>query len=80
MFLGLVGESVASKGACERAGVVGSLLAWFKDSQDDTSQDCSLLREKMAELLSVCGAHSLSGSDLRQIFALLRTLGTPHPR
>jgi hypothetical protein len=70
MFLALVRDSVASKGACARANLTTSVLAWFRDARTDD------LQQRLASLLEVCGAHSLSGSDLRRVFMLLRALSS----
>ena len=37
------------------------------------------LQERLALLLEVCGAHSLSGADLRRVFMLLRGLSSTLP-
>lgn len=43
------------------------LLDWFSQEDDDT------IVLKIAQLIQVIGGHSISGKDIRKIFALLRS-------
>ncbi|XP_042456540.1 BEACH domain-containing protein B isoform X2 [Zingiber officinale] len=60
-------DSITNRTACFRAGVLGFLLDWFPvESRED-------MINKIAQLIQIIGGHSISGKDIRKIFALLRT-------
>jgi len=66
-FHRLLEESTANQAACVRAGLLSVLLDWFALEQTE------LLLMKMAQLIRMIGGHSISGKDMRRIFALLRS-------
>uniref|UniRef100_A0A0D9WT98 Plastocyanin-like domain-containing protein n=1 Tax=Leersia perrieri TaxID=77586 RepID=A0A0D9WT98_9ORYZ len=62
----LLKQSIANRTSCFRAGLLSFLLDWFSvEERDDTVVE-------IAELIQIIGAHSISGKDIRKIFALLR--------
>ncbi|KAK9824084.1 hypothetical protein WJX72_007613 [[Myrmecia] bisecta] len=63
----LLQGSMANLAACDGSGVNGMLVDWFAASADDLG-----LQTHIAALLQITGAYSISGRDLRAIFALLR--------
>jgi hypothetical protein len=67
MFQQLLRDSISNRASCVRAGMLNFLLDWF--SQEDN--DSTIL--KIAQLIQVVGGHSISGKDIRKIFALLRS-------
>ncbi|CAK7347274.1 unnamed protein product [Dovyalis caffra] len=67
MFQQLLRDSISNRASCVRAGMLNFLLDWF--SQEDN--DSTIL--KIAQLIQVIGGHSISGKDIRKIFALLRS-------
>ncbi|XP_059637635.1 BEACH domain-containing protein B [Cornus florida] len=67
VFLQLLRDSISNRASCVRAGMLNFLLDWF--SQEDN--DNVIL--KIAQLIQVTGGHSISGKDIRKIFALLRS-------
>ncbi|KAH9690313.1 BEACH domain-containing protein B [Citrus sinensis] len=67
VFQLLVRDSLSNQASCVRAGMLHFLLDWF--SQEDN--DSVILQ--MAQLIEVIGGHSVSGKDIRKIFALLRS-------
>lgn len=67
MFQQLLRDSISNGASCVRAGMLNFLLDWF--SQEDN--DNTIL--KIAQLIQVVGGHSISGKDIRKIFALLRS-------
>ncbi|CAK9279032.1 unnamed protein product [Sphagnum jensenii] len=67
-FHRLLEESTANQAACVRAGLLSVLLDWFALEQTE------LLLMKMAQLIQMIGGHSISGKDMRRIFALLRSM------
>lgn len=73
MFLHLMRDSLSNQASCVRAGVLDFLLNWF--SQENTETIVS----KISQLIQVIGGHSISGKDIRKIFALLRC-GLQHSR
>ncbi|OUZ99745.1 BEACH domain [Macleaya cordata] len=62
----LLRDSISNRASCVRAGMLNFLLDWF--SQEE--QENVIL--KIAQLIQVIGGHSISGKDIRKIFALLR--------
>lgn len=67
IFLQLLKDSISNRDSCVRAGMLNFLLDWF--SQED---DIAVIL-KIAQLIQVTGGHSISGKDIRKIFALLRS-------
>ncbi|KAH7567643.1 hypothetical protein JRO89_XS07G0111300 [Xanthoceras sorbifolium] len=63
----LLRDSISNRASCVRAGMLHFLLDWF--SQEDN--DSVILQ--IAQLIQVIGGHSISGKDIRKIFALLRS-------
>lgn len=60
-------DSITNRTACFRAGVLGFLLDWFPvEIRED-------MINKIVQLIQIIGGHSISGKDIRKIFALLRT-------
>ncbi|KAM3682516.1 hypothetical protein ACJW31_12G078200 [Castanea mollissima] len=66
VFQQLLRDSISNRASCVRAGMLNFLLDWF--SLEDT--DDVIL--KIAQLIQVIGGHSISGKDIRKVFALLR--------
>lgn len=67
IFLHLLRDSLSNRASCARAGMLNFLLNWFSQENDDTRV------LKIAQLIHVIGGHSVSGKDIRKIFALLRS-------
>ncbi|XP_040380752.1 BEACH domain-containing protein B-like isoform X2 [Oryza brachyantha] len=62
----LLKQSIANRTSCFRAGLLSFLLNWFSvEERDDKVVE-------IADLIQIIGAHSISGKDIRKIFALLR--------
>ncbi|KAL5705340.1 hypothetical protein ACHQM5_023655 [Ranunculus cassubicifolius] len=66
IFQQLLKDSISNRASCVRAGMLNFLLEWF--SQED---DNGVILE-LSQLIQVIGGHSISGKDIRKIFALLR--------
>lgn len=66
IFHTLLEESTANRSSCVRAGLLIVLLDWFAMEQSES------LVVKVAQLMQMIGGHSISGKDMRRIFALLR--------
>ncbi|KAJ4963542.1 hypothetical protein NE237_023481 [Protea cynaroides] len=62
----LLRDSISNQASCVRAGMLNFLLDWFAQEDDDS------VILKIAQLIQVIGGHSISGKDIRKIFALLR--------
>ncbi|XP_058069394.1 BEACH domain-containing protein B isoform X3 [Magnolia sinica] len=67
VFLQLLKDSITNRASCVRAGMLGFLLDWFS-LEDDYD-----MIFKIAQLIQVIGGYSISGTDIRKIFALLRS-------
>ncbi|XP_015579782.2 BEACH domain-containing protein B isoform X1 [Ricinus communis] len=67
VFLQLIRDSISNRASCVRAGMLNFLLDWFSEEDNDSA----IL--KIAQLIQVIGGHSISGKDIRKIFALLRS-------
>lgn len=67
MFQQLLKDSISNRACCVRAGMLTFLLVWFSD------EACDSVILKIAQLIQVIGGHSISGKDIRKIFALLRS-------
>ncbi|KAH7652235.1 Concanavalin A-like lectins/glucanases protein [Dioscorea alata] len=67
VLLKLLKDSIANRTSCSRAGLLSFLLDWFVIEENDD------MISKIAQLLQVIGGHSISGKDIRKIFALLRS-------
>ena len=63
----LLEESTANRAACVRAGLLSLLLDWFAQEPKES------LNLKIGNLMQMIGGHSISGKDMRCIFALLRS-------
>ncbi|KAG8369183.1 hypothetical protein BUALT_Bualt15G0124700 [Buddleja alternifolia] len=70
IFLHLLRDSLSNRASCVRAGMLNFLLNWF--SQDNSES----MVWKISQLIQVIGGHSISGKDIRKIFALLRSEST----
>ncbi|KAK1395990.1 Beach domain-containing protein b [Heracleum sosnowskyi] len=67
LFLQLLTESISSRSSCVKAGILDFLIDWFSEEEDDG------VVVKLAQLIQVTGGHSISGKDIRKIFALFRS-------
>ncbi|KAI3460067.1 hypothetical protein Pfo_016730 [Paulownia fortunei] len=67
IFLHLLRDSLSNRASCVRAGMLDFLLNWFSQYNDET------MVWKISQLIQVIGGHSISGKDIRKIFALLRS-------
>lgn len=67
VFLQLLKDSISNRASCVRAGMLNFLLDWFSQEENDS------VILKIAQLIQVTGGHSISGKDIRKIFALLRS-------
>ncbi|KAK6938070.1 PH-BEACH domain [Dillenia turbinata] len=67
VFQQLLKDSISNRASCVRAGMLNFLLDWFSQENEDST----IL--KLALLIQVTGGHSISGKDIRKIFALLRS-------
>ncbi|CAL5385752.1 unnamed protein product [Camellia sinensis] len=74
VFLQLLRDSISNRTSCVRAGMLNFLLDWFSQEENDG------IILKVAQLIQLTGGHSISGKDIRKIFALLRSekVGTRH--
>ncbi|KAL0392385.1 UNVERIFIED_CONTAM: BEACH domain-containing protein B [Sesamum radiatum] len=70
MFLHLLRDSLSNQASCVRAGMLDFLLNWFSQDNSET------IVWKISQLIQVIGGHSISGKDIRKIFALLRSENT----
>ncbi|KAL3142038.1 hypothetical protein ABBQ32_004670 [Trebouxia sp. C0010 RCD-2024] len=66
----LLQSNMANLSAADRSGVNGDAISWF--AAPGVAPAC---QERLAELLQVTGAYSISGRDLRALFGLLRRQG-----
>ncbi|XP_022773061.1 BEACH domain-containing protein B-like isoform X4 [Durio zibethinus] len=75
VFQQLLKDSLSNRASCVAAGMLNFLLDWFVQEGDDS------VILKIAQLIQVIGGHSISGKDIRKIFALLRSekVGTQQP-
>ncbi|TKY74425.1 BEACH domain-containing protein lvsC [Spatholobus suberectus] len=67
MFQQLLRDSISNRASCVRAGMLDFLLNWFSQEDNDS------VIFQIAQLIQVIGGHSISGKDIRKIFALLRS-------
>ncbi|OMO50809.1 hypothetical protein CCACVL1_30251 [Corchorus capsularis] len=67
VFQQLLRDSLSNRASCVSAGMLNFLLDWFVQEDDDS------VILKIAQLIQVIGGHSISGKDIRKIFALLRS-------
>ncbi|KAK9032820.1 hypothetical protein V6N11_017863 [Hibiscus sabdariffa] len=67
LFQQLLKDSLSNRASCVAAGMLNFLLDWFVQEGDDS------VILKIAQLIQVIGGHSISGKDIRKIFALLRS-------
>ncbi|KAF6143571.1 hypothetical protein GIB67_029740 [Kingdonia uniflora] len=66
VFQQLLRDSISNRASCDRAGMLNFLLDWF--GQEDNDE----VILQIGQLIQVIGGHSISGKDIRKIFALLR--------
>ncbi|KAK4792509.1 hypothetical protein SAY86_022944 [Trapa natans] len=67
LFHMLLRDSLSNQASAVRAGMLSFLLDWFSQEENDS------IIIKIAQLIQVIGGHSVSGKDIRKIFALLRS-------
>ncbi|GAV66852.1 WD40 domain-containing protein/Beach domain-containing protein/Laminin_G_3 domain-containing protein [Cephalotus follicularis] len=67
VFLQLLRDSISNRASCVRAGMLNFLLGWFSEEEND-----GVILE-ISQLIQIIGGHSISGKDIRKIFALLRS-------
>ncbi|KAL4566093.1 hypothetical protein LXL04_030203 [Taraxacum kok-saghyz] len=67
IFLHLLRDSISNRASCVRVGTLGFLLDWFPCEDNDS------VVLKIGQLIQVTGGHSVSGKEIRKIFALLRS-------
>ncbi|KAF3790525.1 BEACH domain-containing protein B [Nymphaea thermarum] len=65
VFQQLVKDSITNRASCFQAGMLSFLLDWFTVENDDA------VILKLAELIQSIGGYSISGKDIRKIFAIL---------
>ncbi|XP_077215298.1 binding protein isoform X2 [Tasmannia lanceolata] len=67
VFQQLLKDSISNRASCFRAGMLSFLLDWFSIEENDD------MISKIAQLIQAIGGYSISGKDIRKIFALLRS-------
>lgn len=67
VFQQLLRDSISNRASCVRAGMLDFLLNWFSQEDNDS------VIFQLAQLIQAIGGHSISGKDIRKIFALLRS-------
>ncbi|XP_057426071.1 BEACH domain-containing protein B isoform X2 [Lotus japonicus] len=67
VFQQLLRDSISNRASCVRAGMLDFLLNWFSQEHNDS------VIFQIAQLIQAIGGHSISGKDIRKIFALLRS-------
>lgn len=67
VFQQLLRDSISNRASCVRAGMLDFLLNWFCQEDNDS------VIFQIAQLIQAIGGHSISGKDIRKIFALLRS-------
>ncbi|KAH7524781.1 hypothetical protein FEM48_Zijuj06G0155600 [Ziziphus jujuba var. spinosa] len=67
VFQQLLRDSISNRASSVRSGMLNFLLDWFSQAKSD----CVIV--KITQLIQVIGGHSISGKDIRKIFALLRS-------
>ncbi|KAL3023955.1 hypothetical protein AAZX31_04G093500 [Glycine max] len=67
IFQQLLRDSISNRASCVRAGMLDFLLNWFSQEDNDS------VIFQIAQLIQAIGGHSISGKDIRKIFALLRS-------
>lgn len=67
VFQQLLRDSISNRASCVRAGMLDFLLNWFSQEDNDS------VIFQIAQLIQAIGGHSISGKDIRKIFALLRS-------
>ncbi|KAJ0790760.1 putative transcription factor WD40-like family [Helianthus annuus] len=67
IFLHLLRDSISNRASCVRVGLLSFLLDWFPYEDNDS------VVLKIGQLIQVTGGHSVSGKEIRKIFALLRS-------
>ncbi|KAL9252927.1 BEACH domain-containing protein [Drosera capensis] len=66
IFLQLLRDCISNRDSCVRARMLSFLLDWFPEEDNPNGMF------EIAQLIQVTGGHSISGKDIRKIFALLR--------
>ncbi|XP_061352489.1 BEACH domain-containing protein B, partial [Gastrolobium bilobum] len=67
VFQQLLRDSISNRASCVGAGMLDFLLNWFSLEDNDS------VIFQIAQLIQAIGGHSISGKDIRKIFALLRS-------
>ncbi|KAJ7958905.1 BEACH domain-containing protein [Quillaja saponaria] len=67
VFQQLLRDSISNRASSVRAGMLDFLLDWFSQEDNDN------VIVKISQLIQVIGGHSISGKDIRKIFAILRS-------
>ncbi|KAK9080847.1 hypothetical protein SSX86_000606 [Deinandra increscens subsp. villosa] len=67
IFLHLLRDSISNRASCVRVGMLSFLLDWFPYEDNDS------VVLKIGQLIQVTGGHSVSGKEIRKVFALLRS-------
>ncbi|XP_071693148.1 BEACH domain-containing protein B isoform X2 [Rutidosis leptorrhynchoides] len=67
IFLHLLRDSISNRASCVRVGMLSFLLDWFP------LEDNESVVLKIGQLIQVTGGHSVSGKEIRKIFAILRS-------
>lgn len=67
LFQQLLRDSISNRASCVRAGMLDFLLNWFSQEDNDS------VIFQIAQLIQAIGGHSISGKDIRKIFAILRS-------
>lgn len=66
-FHHLLEESTANRACCVKAGLLSLLLDWFGMEDNET------VISRIGRLMQLIGGHSITGKDMRKVFALLRS-------
>ncbi|KAK1406699.1 hypothetical protein QVD17_38307 [Tagetes erecta] len=67
IFLHLLRDSISNRASCVLVGMLSFLLDWFPYEDNDS------VVLKIGQLIQVTGGHSVSGKEIRKMFALLRS-------
>lgn len=67
IFLQLLRDSISNRASCVLVGMLSFLLDWFPHEDNDS------VVLKIGQLIQVTGGHSVSGKEIRKMFALLRS-------
>ncbi|EPS68659.1 hypothetical protein M569_06109, partial [Genlisea aurea] len=69
LFHNMLRDSLSNRESCVRAGMLEFLLDWI------ATDDSNAVLLKISPLIEVVGGHSISGKDIRKMFAMLRGEG-----